>query len=484
MQLKKKRKSRRVRERLATVSASLLTATIAMNAETGNAQAQSDGSEYSYNTSTNNDNFGPGIAYSELTAALLVYKEAGGRVQAIEPSTDISVHGATGQEFTLGLTADAVSGATPNGAVPSDHVQTFVTPLKVRGPSSGGGTATVTTASGGSTVIKLPSTPGQVSTSARQYTVAENLLPLDKGFRDRRNAINFNYAQPVGGISLLGFGGSYSIEHDYRAITGNVRIAQNFNSDNTTVSLALNTELDSSFPYGGVPTPMTAMSGVWKTPSARGKTQTGFVFGVTEVMTRRWLMELDYSFDMQRGYMNDPYHILSVVDHVTGEPTGYLYENRPNKRTSQSLFWDNKFDYGPTVTDLSLRYFTDSWGIKSKTAELSERVNLSSSIYMEPSVRWYQQSSANFFRSFLVGGQPLPTFASSDTRLEKFTSLTYGMKVGFKLSGRTELYVRGGYYQQNGNSHPADAIGQLKDQNLFAGSKAAFVFLGYSWDFH
>ena len=33
-----------------------------------------------------NDNFGPGIAYSELDSALLVYQEAGGRVQAIEPA--------------------------------------------------------------------------------------------------------------------------------------------------------------------------------------------------------------------------------------------------------------------------------------------------------------------------------------------------------------------------------------------------------------
>lgn len=480
MQLKKRKKSGQVRERLAALSASMLTAAVAMHADTAAAQERPSGSEYGYN----DDNFGTGIAYSELTAALLVYKESGGRVQAIEPSTDLAVHGATGQEFTLGLTADAVSGATPNGATPSDQVQTFITPLKTRGPSSGGGSVTVTTASGGSTIISLPSTPGQVSTSARQYTVAENLLPMDKGFRDRRYAINLGYAQPVGGISLLGFGGSYSTEQDYRAITGNIRIAQNFNSNNTTVSLALNTELDSSFPYGGVPTPMTVMSGVWKTPTARSKTQTGFVLGITEVMTRRWLMELDYSFDTQHGYMNDPYHILSVVDHVTGEPTSYLYENRPAKRTSQSLFLDNKLDWGPTVTDLSLRYFKDDWGIKSTTAELSERVSLSDSIYLEPSLRWYQQSSAKFFHSFLVGGQPLPTFASSDTRLEKFTSLTYGMKVGFKLSGRTELYARGGYYQQNGASHPADAIGQLRDQNLFGGTKAAFVFLGYTWDFH
>jgi hypothetical protein len=482
VQLRKRKRAGQVRESLATFSASLLTATIAIHADTAVAQQQYFDSEYAYGAK--NDNFGPGIAYSQIDSALLVYKEAGGRVQAIEPAMDLSAHGANGQELTLDLVADAVSGATPNGAVPSDQMQTFVTPVKIRGASTGGGTATVTSASGGSTIIRLPSTPGQVTNSARQYTIAANQLPMDKGFHDHRLGFNVGYSQPLGGISLVGVGGGYSIEQDYRAITGNVRIAQTFNEGNTTLSLGLNTELDSSFPYGGVPTPLTAMSGVWKTPSSRSKTQAGFVFGITEVMTRHWLMELDYSYDMQNGYMNDPYRILSVVNPTSGEPTGYLYENRPNKRTSQSLFWDNKLDLDPFVTDLSLRYFKDSWGITSKTAELSERINLSSSIYLEPSARWYQQSSANFFHSFLVGGQPLPAYASSDTRLEKFTSLTYGMKVGFKLSGRTEVYLRGGYYQQTGDGHPADAFGQLSQQNLFAGSKAAFVFLGYTWDFH
>lgn len=480
MQLRKKKRSGQVRERLAAVSASLLAATIATGADKAVAQQEYYGPEYGLE----NNNFGPGIAYSELDTALLVYKEAGGRVQAIEPATDLSVHGPDGQELTFGLIADAVSGATPNGAVPSDLAQTFVTPVKVRGPSSGGGTTTVTSASGGSTIIHLPTTPGQVTTVARQYTIAANLLPMDKGFHDHRLAFNFGYAQPMGGISLVGFGGGYSQEQDYRAITGNVRLAQNFNSDDTTVSLALNTELDSSFPYGGVPTPLTAMSGNWKTPSSRSKTQAGFVLGLTQVMTRRWLMELDYSYDAQHGYMNDPYRVISVVAPTSGEPTGYLYENRPNSRTSQSLFWDNKLDLDPAVTDLSLRYFKDSWGITSKTAELSERMNISKSFYMEPSARWYQQSSANFFHSFLVGGQPLPAYASSDTRLEKFTSLTYGVKFGFQLTGRTEFYIRGGYYQQTGDGHPADAFGQLSQQNLFAGSKAAFVFIGYNWDFH
>ena len=467
MQLRKRRKGS-VREQIAALSAGLL----AVTGTIVPAVAQDD--PYAPVPAVQDNNFGPGAAYAELDAALLVYQEAGGRVQAIEPSTNLAVHGAHGETLSLGLIADAVSGATPNGAVPSGQVQTFLTPVMVSG-----GHATVTGASGGSTIISLPGIP-----AVRQYTAAANTLPMDKGFHDHRGAIDFNWSQPLGHISDVGFGGGFSREQDYQAISGNAHIAQNFNSDNTTLSLTLNTELDSSFPYGGVPTPLTVMSGALKTPTTRDKTQLGFVIGLTEVVSRRWLMQLDYSFDAQSGYQNDPYRVISVVNATSGEPTANLYENRPNHRQSQSLFLDNKFDFDPFVTDISLRYFKDDWGITSKTAELSERINLGRSFFIEPDVRWYQQSAANFFHYFLNGSDPLPAFASSDTRLGKFSSLTYGMKVGFNLTGRTELDLRGMYYQQTGDGHPADAIGQLRQQNLFAGTKAAFVFLEYTWDFH
>ena len=41
---------------------------------------------------SNNDIFGPGVAYSELDSALLVYSEAGGRVQAVEPTANLAIH--------------------------------------------------------------------------------------------------------------------------------------------------------------------------------------------------------------------------------------------------------------------------------------------------------------------------------------------------------------------------------------------------------
>ena len=202
-------------------------------------------------------------------------------------------------------------------------------------------------------------------------------------------------------------------------------------------------------------------------------------------MTRRWLLQLNYSYGISNGYQNDPYRIVSVVDPTSGEPTDYLYENRPGKRTRQSVYLDNKFIYGPTVTDLSARYYTDSWGIQAETAELSERRESCALALCGTKCALVPADGREFL-------PPLPCRRSGRAGLCQFgfapgqvhgTDLWRWRWVS-TLPAQVEIYVRGAYYKQRGDGHPADAIGQLKNQNLFSGVKAGWVMVGYSWDFH
>ncbi len=476
MQLSKSRRPGQIRDTLATLSLGLVAANVG---HVGAAAAQNADENLS-------------LPYSQLDAAYLSYQEAGGRVSASEPTASLAIHGLGGQVLSLSLIADTVTGATPNGAVPSDQAQNFVTPLKASGSS-----VTVTTASGGSTVITLPPTPGQIAAAAlgRQYTVPANNLPMDRAFYDERKAGTIGWSQPLFGLDQVGATFSYSTERDYSSLTFSGRLAQDFNDHNSTLNLSVNFEDDTSTPYGGVPTPLTPMNGQWKSPSSKGRTQTDVVLGLTEVMSRRWLAQVNVSYGISSGYQNDPYRIVSVVDPVTGEPLTQtdsagntqvyaLYESRPNTRTRESIYLDNKLDFDPVIPELSLRYYHDSWGITSETAEFSSKIKLLGSFYLTPNVRWYHQTAASFFHYYLVSGAPLPAYASSDSRLGKFTGLTYGAQLGFNLTASNELYVRGEYYQQRGDGHPAYAIGQLTNQDLFAGIKATWFMVGYSWQFH
>ncbi len=419
------------------------------------------------------------VPATTVDSALLVYHEVN-RVQAIEPELNVTHKWDEDSTFSFGITADSLTGATPLGAVPSTLAQTYVRPYKI---IPLGTPVTVTTASGGSTVVLVPPASGAKSqTLAASTIVPPNTYPLDHGFYDRRIAGHAGWEQALTANLKLDGGIAYSTEHDYRSESAHLGISQDFNAHNTTLSAAVNYESDLSFPIGGTPTPLTQMNGNWKGPDARLH-EVDAVVGLTQVMSRRWLATLSYSYSDEHGYQTDPYKIISMVDPVTGQPSEQLYESRPELRRKQSLFFDNKVHLASDVISASLRAFKDDWGIKSLTADLRYRWQISQSYYVEPHLRFYTQGAADFFHYYLVSGEAIPQYASADTRLAKFHAQTYGVKFGIPFDDTSEINLRIEYYDQHGNGSPAGAIGQLQQQNLFPDLKAYTVLLGYTFAF-
>lgn len=411
---------------------------------------------------------------SRLDSAVLFYQEAGGRVKAIEPVSSFTAIDDAGDVLSLKVTIDSLTGATPNGATPWKGLQTFTTPA-----AAPGHTTSVTGASGRSSIVTIPGT----GTVARQYPADANTLPVDEGFHDKRLAIEGGFTMAVNPDLRLSIGGGASREQDYRTYSVNTGVSKDLNGKNTTLSLAANFEFDQSRPYYGTPDPLTVMSALEK-GSQRNKTVSSVVAGVSQVINRYWLAQLSYNFGDSSGYQTDPYRILSVVDPVTGGPVRYLYESRPNARMRQSVYFGNKVALGPTFLDLSVRAYHDSWGVNSITTEISERIPITSWFYVEPQARFYKQTAANFYRDFLINGQTLPTYASSDSRLGKLGSHSFGLKLGLNVLDNGELYLLAERYSQTGVNHPSTAIGDLKNQDLFSGVKATSMIVGYTFSFY
>jgi hypothetical protein len=421
-------------------------------------------------------------ATTTIDAVLLYYHESG-RVRAIEPDLDLTHKIGEDSVLSLGLTVDAVTGATPLGAVPSTLLQTYVRPYKV---IPVGTPVTVTTASGGAVVVLIPPPTGATTkTLQAQITVAPNTYPLQGGFSDERVAGHAGWEQSLTSTLKLDGGAAYSKERDYRSWSANLGLSKDLYSHNTTLSAGANYESDLSFPIGGTPTPLTVMSGDWKGPDATRR-ELDAVVGVTQVMTRRWLTTLSYSYARASGYQNDPYKIISVVDPVSGEPTTQRYESRPDTRRKQSIYWDNKIHLDRDIVEAGLRGYEDDWGIHSVTADLKYRLERSAGYYLEPHLRYYSQGAANVFHYYLVDGQPLPQYASADARLAQFQATTYGLKLGVPWDEDGEggeLSVRIEYYHQQGNGSPSHAIGQLRQQNLYPALNVFTVLFGYNYRF-
>jgi hypothetical protein len=164
------------------------------------------------------------------------------------------------------------------------------------------------------------------------------------------------------------------------------------------------------------------------------------------------------------------------VDPVTGEPVSadsgsYLFEKRPDTRTKQSLFGLIKQDFGGHVLEASYRYMTDDWGIDSQTVDLHLRLAMGEGRYLQPHVRYYTQTAADFYRTVLFDGEPLPGFASADYRLAAFDGVTLGFKYGWRGT-LGDWSLRAELYQQTGKASAGSDVGVLRDLDLDPGMKA------------
>lgn len=407
----------------------------------------------------------------DFNTSLLYYGESDDRIQDFSFKTLTRRTFVDDRVLSLGLAVDALTGATPNGALPQSFPQTFTKP------------------SGRNT-----------------FTTEPGNFPTDDSFRDTRVAITADWQQPLGRLYTVSGGISGSVEFDYLHLGINGRLSRDFNNRNTTLSGGFAYASDQLDPVGGVPDPLTPMRNVREDDdddnggAASGrvtkedKDVLDLVLGVTQVVTRNLLVQVNYSYSSSSGYLNDPYKILAAVDPVTGEavpitlPPGVegpshlnYYENRPDERTKHSLYTQAKYYMHGKVLDASYRYMTDDWEIDSHTLDMKMRFPFGDNKYLEPHLRLYTQTAADFYRVSLTDGDPLPEFASADYRLADFDAITAGIKYGWTTGGGNAMSVRLEYYGQTGNVATSDLIGTQGDRDVYPDLDA--IIFQYSYQF-
>lgn len=401
---------------------------------------------------------------TEVSTGALAYAEPG-RVKAFELMADGTHEFTNGNIGTFRFVFDALTGASANGAAPARNAQTFTSPSG----SSG-------------------------------YTAAAGETPLDTTFKDTRFAGSGGLTIPWGRLTKATVGVYGSFESDYTSLGVNGALSRDLFQRNTTITLRGSHFADSVSPMGGAPVPFAPMAA--PTPGggddkaaledggggSESKGVTDLGVGLTQVLTRRTLLALNYTGTNVTGYQTDPYKILSVVDGTTGDPapgTGtpelFLYENRPDSRSKHAAAAELIQNLGRDIMTLSYRWYDDDWGIKSRTTEVSYRLNFQPTRYLQPNVRWYHQGAADFYRRYLVAGQALPEFASADYRLGEMDAVSVGMKYGTKLRSGNDLTLRLEYYKQTGNHAPSDAIGSLRDLDLYPTVDAIIANVGLTF---
>jgi hypothetical protein len=381
----------------------------------------------------------------ELDSGLLYYGESDDRVQDFSVSVLAKRNFEDERRLDLSLSVDSLTGASPSGATALTTAQTFTSP-----------------------------------SGNALYSTPAGEIPLDDTFLDTRVAAGATWTQPFARLYTAAAGVSFSDEYDYTHLGANVALTRDWNERNTTLSAALAYSQDDIDPVGGVPVPLSQMLDVGDLSNRNGtdsKDVLDVLIGVAQVINRTTVLRVNYSFSDSNGYLTDPYKFLSVVDAVTGDtlarapatgtagPTGvYQFESRPDSRTKHGLYAEAKHYFGGKVLDVSYRYMTDDWEIDSHTLDAHFRWPLGAGSYVEPHVRYYTQTAADFYRISLIAGQPSPQFASSDFRLGDFDAVTAGLKYGRETRRGAQWSVRIEYYQQDANVSTNLLIGNQVDR--------------------
>lgn len=398
-----------------------------------------------------------------MDSAVLFYGEQD-RVNVIEPVVQVKTEIGEGEFMTVKLVYDAMSGATPNGATPTTTSQTFTSP-----------------------------------SGETQYTAAANELPL-VAFRDTRVALSVDWENPITRTVRGQYSAYVSGETDYLSVGASASFLWETNNKLTTYTFGAAANADQIKPTGGAPAELAPVAprttarvnsreveieaegdGEDAGPS-KSKTGYDLLVGVTQVVTRRTLMQFNYGYGVSSGYLTDPYKIVSVLNPATGATTGYVHEKRPDSRTRNTLYWKTVYHLPEDVINVAYRYYWDDWDVQAHTLDLTYRLELGKKTYLEPHYRYYTQTAAKFFNHGIVSGAS-PQNASSDLRLAQMQSNTVGLRFARRESANSEWGLGVDYMLQTGDAHPSDAIGLQTNQNLFTDLKALSVTADFSIKF-
>ena len=359
----------------------------------------------------------------EIDSSYLLYSEADDRVTVnkftVQAGGDVSDR----DRVSLTAVLDTMSGATPSGAV-KQSTPSFT------GASGGGG-------GGGAT----------------------NASALAK-FDDTRAGMAISWAHSHDNNWEVIYGGAVSIENDYESFNGSVVVNKETQSKAYRFTLGLSVTADTIFRVGTneTPEPLTKISD-GKFFGEGEKDTTDIIAGVTHVINRRTVAQLNLSYSVSNGYLSDPYKVFSVVDEVTDVAFDSFYEGRPaNRRRSAITAHLNHQTYpANNVIHASYRYYTDDWDVNSHTLIFGERFKFANTKYIEPKIRLYKQTKAYFYQNEFfsdVANTPdipstFPKFISADYRLDALSSVTPEIQFGSEIGTNDHLRARIGYMYQS-----------------------------------
>lgn len=359
----------------------------------------------------------------ETDSSLLYYSEDE-RVDVTKLIATVKGNLSGSDAASIKAVLDTMSGATPTGAVKPIAVAGSATPSFTG--ASGGGIST------GSTVTSF--------------------IPALAKFDDTRLGLSVDWIHSHSRTMNVKYNGAVSIENDYRSYSGGATLEKETESRSNKFTLGIALTMDDVFRVGegATPVPLTLVTD--NLFFGEGSKETvDAIFGLTHVINRRTIGQVNLTYGSTKGYLTDPYKVFSIVGN-TGVQTEQYYEKRPGTRARTILAFNLNHQTYPRndVINASYRYYTDDWDVDSHTLRLAYNMKFGSTQFIEPTIRLYSQTKAFFYYNsitndpgdFIDTATILPEYVSADYRLDDMTSITLGATYGFSTSTDGKFRLR------------------------------------------
>jgi hypothetical protein len=156
--------------------------------------------------------------------------------------------------------------------------------------------------------------------------------------------------------------------------------------------------------------------------------------GVSQIISKRAIVQFGLSYTVLDGFLTDPYK---------------LNDRRPDEHEqwAASIAY-RQFLTGPgAALHLDYRLFNDDWGIDSHTLEASWHQRIHPRLRLVPFARYYSQSAADFFANSTDFSA---RYFSDDYRLSSFGAFTLGARLVTTVRD-WEFSVVGERYRSDGS---------------------------------
>ena len=239
---------------------------------------------------------------------------------------------------------------------------------------------------------------------------------------DHRRA--FSLSLPVTfGIHTITPQFSMSQESDYHSLGIALNYALALNQKNTTLNAGI----------AHTPDRVRDDIEVWES-----KVSDDFIIGVTQLLSPKSYITLDFTYGIENGYLADPYRSVMFLfpDPQTGSDPVLSTEVRPRRRTKEIPYisYTQFIDPLDGSLELGYRYFHDSYEISAHTLEATWHQKIGKHLVLSPGIRYYYQNAAFFYNVIFQDFANAPQYYSSDYRLSNMETFTYTLNLDYRIA--------------------------------------------------